>query len=69
MAVVTIDAEACIDCGGCQRVCPAEAIKYSPTGHTYIVDQDSCIDCRICVAMCPVSCIHPASEQARPAWR
>lgn len=63
MAVVTIDLQACINCGWCRRVCPTETIKYFSTGHrTHIVEPDGCIDCGICPPICPVDCITEVPE-------
>ena len=62
-----VDAESCISCGMCLRVCPEKAISYVD-GVAYI-DPEKCTDCGICAGLdpkkfrgCPVGAIHPAKE-------
>ena len=62
-----VDAESCISCGMCLRVCPEKAISYVD-GKAFI-DPEKCTDCGICAGLdpkkfrgCPVGAIHPAKE-------
>lgn len=45
----------CIQCGGCEHVCPTQAI--SAGADKYVVDKGKCVFCQACIAMCPVSAI------------
>lgn len=49
MAYVISDA--CIACGACAAVCPADAI--SEGADKYVIDADACLDCGTCEAECP----------------
>jgi len=52
----TIDPEACIACGKCRKVCPADAIEGAKkTPHKII--QDRCVKCGACLENCPVDAI------------
>lgn len=50
-----IDCEACISCGACADVCPADAI--SEGDDCFIIDADLCTDCDLCTSECPVEAI------------
>lgn len=45
----------CIACGGCQSVCPCDAI--SEGDGKYEINPDLCVDCGSCSAQCPVGAI------------
>ena len=52
----TIDAEACIACQKCKRMCPVDAIageKKVP----HVIDQATCIKCGTCREVCPVDAV------------
>ncbi len=49
---VTIDLEACIECGACIRVCPVSAIS-----EDFVVDNDVCTRCNSCIEICPAEAI------------
>lgn len=62
-----VEAESCISCGMCLRVCPEDAISYVD-GKAFI-DPEKCSNCGICAGLepkkfrgCPVGAIHPAQE-------
>lgn len=64
-AYYVVDAQGCISCGRCLRVCPEGAISYRD-GKAYI-DPEKCTNCGICAGLeprkfrgCPVDVIHPA---------
>ena len=48
----------CIACGGCQSVCPCDAI--SEGDGKYDIAADLCVDCGACAAQCPVGSIEEA---------
>ncbi len=52
---VTIDEDACINCGKCQKVCPTEAISKHETFHR--IDKQACLTCFNCAHACPVNVI------------
>ena len=51
----------CIACGGCQSVCPCEAI--SEGDGKFEIAADLCVDCGACAAQCPVGAIEEAQPQ------
>lgn len=49
--------EDCCGCGGCQSVCPGEAIvmRLDEMGFLYPeLDPDKCLRCHLCLAVCPL---------------
>jgi len=52
--VAVVDAEACIECGACDEVCPENAISMDETA---IVDQTQCTGCGLCLEECPTEAI------------
>ncbi|GAB6094367.1 4Fe-4S binding protein [Desulfatiferula olefinivorans] len=50
---VRIDADDCVSCGRCERVCKASCIDVG-RGH---VDVSRCVACYSCLAVCPENCI------------
>ena len=48
----------CIACGGCQSVCPCDAINEGDG--IYEIAADLCVDCGACAAQCPVGAIEEA---------
>ena len=45
----------CLGCGGCEVVCPVEAVKIELKDEVYqpVVDDEKCIDCGKCLRGCP----------------
>ena len=56
LVTYTIDAEKCIACGKCKRVCPAEAIEGERKVKHKIL-QDKCVRCGACFEACPVDAV------------
>ena len=50
-----IDADACTDCGLCERICFFRAIH--PADGYRVVDKADCDGCGLCVQWCPVNAI------------
>ena len=51
MTRVAVDRETCIDCGACDKVCPAELDVRREAGSA------ECIACGECIKVCPVTAI------------
>jgi len=77
---VFVDAQQCITCGECEKVCPIEVPNQYEGGlrkrkavflphlhalpYSYILDPDSCSKCGECVEACPTMAISLAREPA-----
>lgn len=48
--------DACLNCGECDQICPAEAIQLRAKGIAF--DYDRCIRCYCCQEVCPQDAIH-----------
>lgn len=55
-AKYVIDAEKCIGCTKCARICPASAITGS-IKEPHVIDEGKCIGCGACADACPVKAI------------
>jgi len=51
--VASIDAESCVGCQGCLKVCPYEAIRYVEDEEICQVNEAICKGCGACDATCP----------------
>ena len=54
---VVNDIDACILCGMCQRVCPADAITVDRKAGDWTINPYSCIQCASCTHECPKNCL------------
>lgn len=54
---VVNDVDACIMCGMCARVCPADAITVDRKAGDWTIDPYRCIQCSSCVHECPKKCL------------
>ncbi len=55
-ALVTVDANECIQCSQCTSACAYEALTLD-ADFKLVVNQENCIGCRTCVDTCPRQCI------------
>jgi len=59
----TILADSCINCGGCEFICPTGAIHPPsfdvPHPAFFWIETHSCNDCGVCASVCPTDCILP----------
>ncbi len=60
-----IDAESCVGCMACVRVCPTDAIAVPPDGSVVQVVDESCIRCGNCVPACPHDAVMVSGELGR----
>ena len=54
MSAAKVDPDACVACGACVEVCPADAIAMEDVA---VIDEDACLECGACVNECPQSAI------------
>lgn len=57
MKIANIDAEKCVKCGACEKVCRYDAIK------NYAVDELSCEGCAACTVVCKYGAITMENEK------
>ena len=72
-----LDAEKCIGCGMCERVCPARALHMTsredfenPRNRKKIypqIDYDRCIFCSLCVFVCPTGALQHVNIPPEPS--
>ncbi|HQP31562.1 MAG TPA: 4Fe-4S binding protein [Deltaproteobacteria bacterium] len=53
---------ACLGCGGCKVVCPAEAISGLPE-QMHVIDPGRCFECGVCARSCPHKAIVDSAGQ------
>lgn len=56
MKKAIIDAQNCVACGTCMKVCSKSAI-FINSGVTAVVDKENCVGCGKCVKACPACLI------------
>lgn len=52
---VSINEDACINCGKCKKVCPTEAITKHTSFHR--INKQECLTCFACARACPINVI------------
>lgn len=55
---ITVDAQGCIGCGICARVCPCGAMQV--VDKQAVIDYTRCISCGMCATKCPKHVIRDA---------
>ncbi len=56
VVTLRLDAEVCVGCGACVRVCPHQVFGVEG-GKAQLVDRDGCMECGACANNCPVNAI------------
>jgi Pyruvate/2-oxoacid:ferredoxin oxidoreductase delta subunit len=59
MCVADINADKCVNCGLCARVCIYDAAREGTPKHT--VDIEHCVGCGLCAELCPAGAISMAA--------
>jgi Pyruvate/2-oxoacid:ferredoxin oxidoreductase delta subunit len=65
--VAQVDADACVGCRQCMRVCQFGAMSYSPSNQKVSIDQRWCYGCGICRSACAKNAIHLHDRAGIPA--
>ncbi|MBL8510967.1 MAG: RnfABCDGE type electron transport complex subunit B [Betaproteobacteria bacterium] len=64
--VAVIDAQNCIGCAKCLKVCPTDAI-IGANKYLHSVMPQFCTGCGLCIPPCPVDCIDMVADPLYPA--
>ena len=60
--IMTVQAEECVACGCCEKVCPRQAAAVF-RGSYAVIQAELCVGCGLCAAACPAGCLHPALRE------
>ena len=52
MPIFSIDAENCVNCGKCVKICPLDVLREGKTTPE-IVYREDCQSCFLCIIYCP----------------
>ena len=55
--IISLDAQKCIGCGKCARICPVDALRGVGLKSPPELRADICLGCGVCVRACPVGCL------------
>lgn len=61
----SIDAERCVNCLACARVCPVQAVAVAPDEAVVRILEEACIQCGLCVPSCPHDAVRAAGDLAQ----
>lgn len=61
----SIDAERCVNCLACARVCPVQAVAVAPDEAVVRILEEACIQCGLCVPACPHDAIKASGDVAQ----
>ena len=64
MPIFSIDAESCVNCGKCVKICPLDALREGKTTPE-IVYREDCQSCFLCIIYCPKHAITVDTERGR----
>lgn len=65
-----IDADVCIGCGMCVKICPLDAIRLNDSNKAFIAYPEDCMTCFMCERACPVGAVDvsPLREVLPPVF-
>lgn len=65
MPIFSIDAQDCVNCGNCVKICPLDVLREG-TNIPEIVYREDCQSCFLCIIYCPKHAITVDTERGRP---
>ena len=63
---ISIDIDACILCGICQKKCPTDAITVDKGAKSWSIQRMRCVQCSCCVEVCPKKCLKNENTYTTP---